>query len=53
LENPRGKRLLGRPRHRQEDITETGGEAIDKIHLAQDGNQWQALVNVAITLQVP
>lgn len=35
------------------DLTAMGGECVDKIHLAQVGNQWQALVSAATTLQVP
>jgi len=37
LENPGGKRLFGRPKHRQEeikmDLRETGCVGLDKIHL--------------------
>jgi hypothetical protein len=37
-ENPGGKRLFGRPRHRQKDIKmdirETGCVGLNKIHLA-------------------
>jgi hypothetical protein len=34
-------------------LRETGREGMDKIHLAQERDQWQALVNRVINLQVP
>jgi hypothetical protein len=49
---PEGKRPLGRPRRRWEDgirmdIREIGlGGGVDWIRLAQDRDQWQAVVNV-------
>jgi hypothetical protein len=51
------KRPLGRPRSRWEDnikmdLRETGGGGMDWIDLAQDRDQWRALVNTAINLQV-
>jgi hypothetical protein len=46
---PEGKRPLGSPRHRWEDIRmdlrEIGWESVDWTHLTQDRDQWQALVN--------
>jgi len=56
--NPEGKRLLGRPRSRWEDnvrmdVREVGWEGVDWMHLAQDRDQWQALVNTVMNLQVP
>jgi hypothetical protein len=42
---PEGKRSLGRPRHRWDDV--------DWIKLAQDGDQWRALVKMVMNLQVP
>jgi hypothetical protein len=47
---PEGRRPLGRPRHRWEDnilmyLWEIGFGDVDWIHLAQDGDRWQALVN--------
>jgi hypothetical protein len=53
-----GKRPLRRPRCRWEenirmDIMETEWESVDWIHLAQDRNQWLALVNVVMNFQVP
>jgi hypothetical protein len=42
-----GKRPLGRPRHRWEDIRmdlrKAGWEVVEWIHLAQDRDQWQTL----------
>jgi hypothetical protein len=48
---PEGKRPLGRPRHRWEDNIrmyrrKIGWEGMDWIHLAQDRDQWHALVNI-------
>ncbi|PNF14903.1 hypothetical protein B7P43_G04321 [Cryptotermes secundus] len=47
-----GKRLLGRPRRRwvyniKIDLREIGWDGIDWIDLAQDRDQWRALVNMA------
>jgi hypothetical protein len=52
------KRPLGIPRHRWEDnirmdAREIGWKVVDWIHLAQDRNQWQALVNTVVNLRVP
>jgi hypothetical protein len=35
------------------DLRETGWECVDRIHVAQDRDQWQALVNTIINLWVP
>ena len=52
-----GKRPLGRPRHRWEDIKmdlqEAGFGDMDWIELAQDRGRRRALVNVVMTLRVP
>jgi hypothetical protein len=55
---PEGKRQDGRPGHRWEsnirtDLRETRGEGVDWIHLAQDRDQWWALVNIVMNLWVP
>jgi hypothetical protein len=55
---PEGKRPLRKPRRRREDIIEMdlreiGWGDMDWIHLAQDRNQWRALVNTVMNLRVP
>jgi hypothetical protein len=55
---PEGKRPLGRPRRRwvdniKMDLRETGWDGMDWIDLAQDRDQWRALVNTVINLRVP
>jgi hypothetical protein len=51
---PEGKRPLGRPRHRWVDnIREIGSDGMDWIDLAQDRDQWRALVNTVMNLRVP
>jgi hypothetical protein len=54
---PEAKRPLGRSGHRWEntfkmDLTETGLEGVDWIHLTQDKDRWRALVNMVMNLQV-
>jgi hypothetical protein len=56
--NPEGKRPLGRPRCRwvvniKMDLREKGWNGMDWINLAQDTDQWRALVNAAMNLRVP
>jgi hypothetical protein len=53
-----GKRPLGRPRCKWEDnirmnLRELGWEGVDWIHLVQDRDQLQALVNTVMNLLVP
>jgi hypothetical protein len=55
---PEGKRPLGRPRHRWEDnirmnlrVIAWGG--MNWIVLAQDRDQWRALMNTVMNLRVP
>jgi hypothetical protein len=55
---PEGKRPLGKPRHRWVDnikmeLTEIGWDGVDWIHMAQDRDQWRALVNMVLNLRVP
>jgi hypothetical protein len=47
---PEGKRPLGRPRHRWE---EAGGGCGDWMKLAQDRDEWWALVSMVKNLRVP
>jgi hypothetical protein len=35
------------------DLRETGWDGMDWIDMAQDMDQWRALVNVVLNLQVP
>jgi hypothetical protein len=55
---PEGKRPLGRPRRRWVenitlDLRGTGWDDMDWINLAQDKDQWRALVSTIMNLQVP
>jgi hypothetical protein len=55
---PEGKRSLGRPRRMWEDnirmdLREIGWGGMNWIDMAQDRDQWSALVNTVINLQVP
>jgi hypothetical protein len=55
---PKGKRPLGRPRSRWVDsvkmyLKEIGWGVMDWIDLAQNKDQWRALVNTAMNLGVP
>jgi hypothetical protein len=55
---PEGKRPLGRPRRRwvdniKLDLGEIGWGGMDWINLAQDREQWGALVNTVMNLRVP
>jgi hypothetical protein len=54
---PEGRRPLGRPRRRWEDglkmdLLEIGWGGVEWIHLAQDRDLWQALVNAVTNLWV-
>jgi hypothetical protein len=53
-----GKRPLGRPRRRwvdniKMDLREIGLDGEDWIDMAQDRDQWRALVNTVLNLRVP
>jgi hypothetical protein len=55
---PEGKRPLGRPRRRwvdniKLDLREIGCDGMNWIDLAQDMDQWRALVNTVLSLRVP
>jgi hypothetical protein len=52
---PEGKTSLGRSKHRWEDniriaLMERGWEKVDWLHLAEDMDQWWALVNTVMNL---
>jgi hypothetical protein len=55
---PEGKTPLGRPRRRwvdniKIDLREIGWDGMDWIDLAQNRDQWRALVDTVMNLQVP
>jgi hypothetical protein len=55
---PEGKRPLGRPRCRwvdniKMDFREIRWDGMDWIELAQERDQWRALVNTVMNLRVP
>jgi hypothetical protein len=57
VRKPEGKRPLRRPRRRWVDsikmnLRETGWDGMDWIDLAQDKDQWRALVNTIMNLRV-
>jgi hypothetical protein len=55
---PAGKRSLGRPRSRWVDnikvyLRETEWDGMDWTDLAQDRDEWRAIVNTVMNLRVP
>jgi hypothetical protein len=55
---PEGKKPLGRPRRRSVDnikidLREIGWDGVDRIDLAQDRDQWRALVKTVMIIGVP
>jgi hypothetical protein len=55
---PEGKRPLGRPRRRWVDnikmyLRDIGWYGVDGIDMAEDRDQWRALVNTVLNLRVP
>jgi hypothetical protein len=55
---PEEKRRLGRPRRRWKDnirmnVREIGWGCLDWIDLAQDSDQWWAVMNTVMNLWVP
>jgi hypothetical protein len=58
VEKQEGKRPLGRPRRRcvdniKMDLRVIGWGGMDWIDLAQDRDQWRALVNTVMSFRVP
>jgi hypothetical protein len=58
VRKPEGNKPLGRPRCRwmdsiKKDLREIGLDGMDWIDLAQDRDQWTALVNAVMNLRVP
>jgi hypothetical protein len=56
--HPEGKRPLGRPRRKWVDnikiyLREIGWDGVYWIDVAQDRDQWRALVNTVMNLRVP
>jgi hypothetical protein len=54
---PEGKRPLGRPGRRRVDnikmdLREIGWDGVDWIDIAQNWDQWRALVNTVLNLRV-
>jgi hypothetical protein len=54
---PEGKSSLGRPRHRWVDsikiyLTEIGWDCVGWIDMAQNRDQWRALMKTALNLRV-
>jgi hypothetical protein len=49
-ESVKGRNPFTRPRCRCEDVEEIEWKGVDWIHLAQDRNQWRALVNAVMNL---
>jgi hypothetical protein len=57
VRRPEGNRTLGRPRRRWQDnikmdLREIGWGGMDWIDLAQDMDQWRALVNTVMNFRV-
>jgi hypothetical protein len=53
---PEGRRPLGMPRRSwtliRMYVMETGWEVVNWIHLAQDKDQWRALVNTVMDIRI-
>jgi hypothetical protein len=58
VRKPEGKRPLGRPSHKLVDniimdLKDMGWDGMDWIDLSHDRDQWKALVNMVMNIQVP
>jgi hypothetical protein len=58
VRKPEEKRPRGRPRRRwvdniKMDLREIGWDGVHWIEMAQDRDQWRALVNTVMNLRVP
>jgi hypothetical protein len=58
VEKPERKRSLGRPGRSwmdniKIDLREIGWDGIGRIDLAEDSDQWRAIVNTVMNLRVP
>jgi hypothetical protein len=58
VKEPEGKKPFGRPKSRCEDniwmnLREMWWEVVNRMHMAQDRDQWRALVNTITNLRVP
>ena len=58
VENPEGKRPLGRPRRRwvyniRMDLQEMGCGCMNWIGLAQDRDMWRTLVSAVMNIRIP
>jgi hypothetical protein len=49
---PEGKRPLARPRQYKMDLREIGWDGVNWIDMAQDRDQWSALMNTVLNLRV-
>jgi hypothetical protein len=57
-ESQKERYTLGRPRRRcvdniKIDLREIGWEGVDWIDMAQDRDEWRALVNTVLNIRVP
>jgi hypothetical protein len=50
---PEGKRPLGRQRHRCVDLREIGWDVVEWIDVAQDRDQWSAVLNTVMNFHDP
>jgi hypothetical protein len=58
VRKPDGNKPLGRPRYKwvegiKKDLLERRWDVMDWIDLAQDRDQWRALMNTVMKLRVP